>query len=177
LSGAGGSMKSTRFPSRWLVLLGGALAASACGRTDLVGPTPPRVSGDGGGDLGLVGGDAGPLGPDALILTTLTPVTLTTRSFGVVVAFTGDADGNGTATLSYCSATAISTCDPTAAGVTLALERRGGLFLATVAGLVSPFDPVGGWIDRHGDLWIYGGWGYDGAGTLGDLGDLWVFSP
>ncbi len=31
------------------------------------------------------------------------------------------------------------------------------------------------WIDISGTLWLFGGWGYDGIGELGDLNDLWKF--
>jgi hypothetical protein len=31
------------------------------------------------------------------------------------------------------------------------------------------------WIDRNGALWLFGGWGYDGAGTRSHLDDLWKF--
>lgn len=33
------------------------------------------------------------------------------------------------------------------------------------------------WIDASGNLWLFGGVGYDSTGTLGDLNDLWRFSP
>jgi N-acetylneuraminic acid mutarotase len=33
------------------------------------------------------------------------------------------------------------------------------------------------WIDSSGNLWLYGGIGYDAAGTIGNLNDLWRFSP
>jgi len=33
------------------------------------------------------------------------------------------------------------------------------------------------WIDAAGNLWLFGGVGYDSTGTLGDLNDLWRFSP
>ena len=32
------------------------------------------------------------------------------------------------------------------------------------------------WIDSSGNLWLFGGYGYDVNGTLGYLNDLWVFS-
>jgi N-acetylneuraminic acid mutarotase len=33
------------------------------------------------------------------------------------------------------------------------------------------------WIDSTGNLWLLGGYGYDAAGTLENLNDLWVFTP
>ena len=33
------------------------------------------------------------------------------------------------------------------------------------------------WTDSSGNLWLFGGNGYDSAGTLGILNDLWEFSP
>jgi len=32
------------------------------------------------------------------------------------------------------------------------------------------------WTDNYGNLWLFGGYGYDSAGTLGQLNDLWVFN-
>ncbi len=32
------------------------------------------------------------------------------------------------------------------------------------------------WIDQSGNLWLFGGFGYDSAGSLGNLNDLWEFS-
>ncbi len=33
------------------------------------------------------------------------------------------------------------------------------------------------WVDTKGDLWLFGGRGYDAAGNLGWLNDLWMFNP
>lgn len=33
------------------------------------------------------------------------------------------------------------------------------------------------WIDASGNLWLFGGYGHDAAGTLGYLDDLWKFTP
>lgn len=33
------------------------------------------------------------------------------------------------------------------------------------------------WTDSSGDLWLYGGYGYDSTGTVGRLNDLWRYSP
>jgi N-acetylneuraminic acid mutarotase len=34
-----------------------------------------------------------------------------------------------------------------------------------------------GWTDSSGNLWLFGGQGFDSAGTNGNLNDLWEFSP
>jgi hypothetical protein len=34
-----------------------------------------------------------------------------------------------------------------------------------------------GWMDASGNSWLYGGEGYDSAGTYGWLSDLWEYSP
>ena len=34
-----------------------------------------------------------------------------------------------------------------------------------------------GWIDSNGNLWLFGGSGYDSAGVYGELNDLWEFNP
>ena len=33
------------------------------------------------------------------------------------------------------------------------------------------------WIDSAGNLWLFGGYGYDSTGTVGKLNDLWQYSP
>jgi N-acetylneuraminic acid mutarotase len=33
------------------------------------------------------------------------------------------------------------------------------------------------WIDASGNLWLFGGYGYDSSGALGYLNDLWQYSP
>jgi N-acetylneuraminic acid mutarotase len=34
-----------------------------------------------------------------------------------------------------------------------------------------------GWIDASGNLWLFGGGGYDSVGTSGELNDLWNYHP
>jgi N-acetylneuraminic acid mutarotase len=34
-----------------------------------------------------------------------------------------------------------------------------------------------GWTDASGNLWLFGGSGYDSSGSWGDLNDLWMYSP
>ncbi|WP_297482496.1 kelch repeat-containing protein [Ferrovum sp.] len=33
------------------------------------------------------------------------------------------------------------------------------------------------WTDTSGNLWLFGGYGYDSTGALGELNDLWKFNP
>ncbi|HEX2789569.1 MAG TPA: kelch repeat-containing protein, partial [Steroidobacteraceae bacterium] len=33
------------------------------------------------------------------------------------------------------------------------------------------------WLDSSGNLWLFGGYGYDSTGSLGKLNDLWHYSP
>jgi len=33
------------------------------------------------------------------------------------------------------------------------------------------------WTDSSGNVWLFGGYGYDSAGTLGGLNDLWEYTP
>jgi N-acetylneuraminic acid mutarotase len=37
-------------------------------------------------------------------------------------------------------------------------------------------DDAASWTDTQGNFWLFGGYGYDSAGTLGYLNDLWEFS-
>ena len=38
-------------------------------------------------------------------------------------------------------------------------------------------DSASTWTDSSGNLWLFGGTGYDSAGNTGDLNDLWEYSP
>jgi len=40
----------------------------------------------------------------------------------------------------------------------------------------SRLNPVG-WTDNNGNLWLFGGYGYDASGNSGVLNDLWKFDP
>ncbi|MHB1939103.1 MAG: Kelch repeat-containing protein [Acidobacteriaceae bacterium] len=50
-------------------------------------------------------------------------------------------------------------------------------------GVAAPANVPGGrtspasWIDSNGNFWLFGGVGFDSAGTFGELNDLWEFSP
>jgi N-acetylneuraminic acid mutarotase len=36
---------------------------------------------------------------------------------------------------------------------------------------------AGSWVDSSGNLWMFGGNGYDGVGVQGDLNDVWKYQP
>jgi N-acetylneuraminic acid mutarotase len=38
-------------------------------------------------------------------------------------------------------------------------------------------DAANGWTDSNGNLWLFGGYGYDSSGNYGYLNDLWEFQP
>jgi N-acetylneuraminic acid mutarotase len=38
-------------------------------------------------------------------------------------------------------------------------------------------DSISSWIDTSGNLWLFGGYGYDSTGQLGYLNDLWQYDP
>jgi hypothetical protein len=33
------------------------------------------------------------------------------------------------------------------------------------------------WKDGSGNFWLFGGYGYDSTGSIGDLNDLWKYKP
>jgi hypothetical protein len=57
--------------------------------------------------------------------------------------------------------------------------REGQLRTYGTLGTLAQADAPGGrwlavsWTDGSGALYLFGGYGYDGAGALGDLNDLW----
>ncbi len=52
----------------------------------------------------------------------------------------------------------------------------GTLGMASASGVPGPRQGATSWIDGSGNLWLFGGYGYDSNGSLGDLNDLWKFS-
>jgi N-acetylneuraminic acid mutarotase len=77
-------------------------------------------------------------------------------------------------------------------GTTTAGCTTGGLGLVTCAGQPGVYGVLGtpaagnvpggrteavSWTDGSGNLWLFGGTGYDSAGNQGNLNDLWKFSP
>jgi N-acetylneuraminic acid mutarotase len=48
---------------------------------------------------------------------------------------------------------------------------------ASVGNVLGGRDSINSWIDSSGNLWLFGGYGYDSTGDLGYLNDLWQFNP
>ena len=53
----------------------------------------------------------------------------------------------------------------------------GSIGIPSPANMPGGRDGATGWTDANGNLWLFGGYGADEKGTLGDLNDLWEFSP
>jgi hypothetical protein len=51
----------------------------------------------------------------------------------------------------------------------------GSLGIASAANLPGARQQAVGWTDQAGDFWLFGGYGYDSAGTFGYLNDLWRY--
>ena len=68
----------------------------------------------------------------------------------------------------------VSGSNSTAGNQTGVYGTRGTAATTNVPG--GRFETIG-WIDAAGNIWIFGGVGYDGAGKAGYLNDLWKYSP
>jgi N-acetylneuraminic acid mutarotase len=55
--------------------------------------------------------------------------------------------------------------------------RYGTLGVADFGNMPGARSAASSWIDHNGDFWLLGGTGYDSSGTVGDLNDLWKYSP
>jgi len=53
----------------------------------------------------------------------------------------------------------------------------GTLGTSAMANIPGARDSFASWTDSSGNLWLFGGEGYDSTGTQGGLNDLWEFSP
>jgi N-acetylneuraminic acid mutarotase len=53
----------------------------------------------------------------------------------------------------------------------------GGLGTAAAGNVPGARHSAGSWIDSSGNLWLFGGYGYDSTGAIGNLNDLWQYSP
>jgi len=49
--------------------------------------------------------------------------------------------------------------------------------VASVSNIPGSRDSVTTWKDSSGNLWLFGGFGFDAAGATGNLNDLWKFDP
>jgi N-acetylneuraminic acid mutarotase len=74
-----------------------------------------------------------------------------------------------------------SYCDFTPEGPGSCFNIRGGMYgtLGTAASSNLPGARTGAvtWTDSSGNLWLFGGGGYDANGNKNSLNDLWAFSP
>jgi N-acetylneuraminic acid mutarotase len=61
------------------------------------------------------------------------------------------------------------------ASTTNAAGIYGTLGVASTSGAPGARQGASAWVDPSGNLWLFGGLGYDAAGTLGVLNDLWVY--
>src|ERR1019366_9111338 len=48
--------------------------------------------------------------------------------------------------------------------------------VAAASNFPSGRDSAFTWTDRSGNFWLFGGFGYDSLGLVGDLNDLWEYS-
>jgi N-acetylneuraminic acid mutarotase len=53
----------------------------------------------------------------------------------------------------------------------------GTLGTASTGYLPGARQAAGSWIDTSGNLWLFGGVGYDLSGAVGNLNDLWRYTP
>jgi N-acetylneuraminic acid mutarotase len=58
-----------------------------------------------------------------------------------------------------------------------ALGAYGSLGTAAASNVPGARYSAVSWIDSTGNLWLFGGYGYDMAGGVGELNDLWTYSP
>jgi len=71
----------------------------------------------------------------------------------------------------------VSDSDPgPTGGIYFALATYGSKGVPTSSNLPGGRSDAVSWIDRSGNLWLFGGFGADSAQNLGSLNDLWVFS-
>jgi len=53
----------------------------------------------------------------------------------------------------------------------------GNLGTASAANIPGGRQGASSWTDSNGNFWLFGGGGFDSAGTYGELNDLWMFQP
>ena len=55
------------------------------------------------------------------------------------------------------------------------LVNQNGVYSETIGNTPGARENSVSWVDDNGDLWLFGGEGYDSAGTESYLNDLWKF--
>jgi N-acetylneuraminic acid mutarotase len=70
-----------------------------------------------------------------------------------------------------------STFDPRSNGIMGQLAVYGVLQTPNFANTPGGLDSATSWTGKDGNLWLYGGYGYDANGTGGDFDDLWEYQP
>jgi N-acetylneuraminic acid mutarotase len=53
----------------------------------------------------------------------------------------------------------------------------GKLGVAATTNVAGGREGAGRWLDKSGNVWIFGGWGYDSSTFFGQLDDMWEFNP
>jgi N-acetylneuraminic acid mutarotase len=63
--------------------------------------------------------------------------------------------------------------------VTAGTQNGAGVYTATPTAAALPGARINAqaWVDSAGNFWMFGGSGYDSAGTSGSLNDVWTFNP
>ena len=112
---------------------------------------------DSGGNLWLLGGGEGASGTDLNDMWEFSPITLEWTWEGGSAQTMNCIQGN----VVWCGQPGIYG----SLGAAAASNQPGARQLAS------------SWVDQIGNLWLFGGVGFDGLGNYGELNDLWEFSP
>ena len=144
-------------------------------------------------DTGLVlqdnGGDNLAVSANATSFTFATPVTgggaysvtVLTQPAGENCVVTS---GSGTASANITNASIVCVGEWTWAGGSSSVGLNGGqagvygtLGTASPTNIPGAREQAATWTDASGNVWLFGGYGHDSAGTGGQLNDLWKFDP
>ena len=135
------------------------------------------------------GGDNLTVGAESASFTFPTPLaSQSAYRITVLVQPTGEnctvAGGSGTVSTDVIHANVVCVGEWTWMGGSSAVGLNSGQAgVYGVLGTASPTNIPGGreqsatWKDASGNTWIFGGYGYDATGTVGQLNDLWKFDP
>ncbi|MGH8319985.1 MAG: kelch repeat-containing protein [Steroidobacteraceae bacterium] len=87
---------------------------------------------------------------------------------------TGMIDGDCTVTATFATSDFVWVSGSSSGGARGAYGTEGNASSTNAPG--ARYGAVG-WTDNSGNLWLFGGHGWDSTGTAGDLSDLWEYSP